>query len=161
MALTTCLPYSKVNRSITKLFMTNSYTTSVEINTSVENIFEAICLNLADWWGQQDKEIDGGGVIFKVSWDEPWYQFKVIKYVKDEEVVWECIDANQKIKGLTGVEKEWVGTKIHWKLTKLESQKTVLEFTHEGLVPEFLCFEFCSSTWEYFLKESLVTYLTL
>ncbi|KAA3635603.1 MAG: hypothetical protein DWQ02_09645 [Bacteroidetes bacterium] len=140
--------------------MTNSYATSVEIMTSVPNVFEAICINLSNWWGKQDHKIDKEGIIFKVSWGEPWYQFKVIKFVKDEEVIWECIDANQKIKGLTGVEKEWVGTKIHWKLINLGNQKTLLEFKHEGLIPEFLCFDFCSSTWEHFLKESLVNYLT-
>ncbi|MBL4649538.1 MAG: hypothetical protein JKY03_07385, partial [Aureispira sp.] len=97
--------------------------------------------------------------LFKVSWGETWYQFKVVKYLKDYEMIWECIDANQKIDGLVDVEKEWVGTKIHWKLEKHEKDKTLLKFKHEGLVPEFVCFNFCSDSWDHFLKQALVNYL--
>ncbi|MDW3652831.1 MAG: hypothetical protein R8P61_37475 [Bacteroidia bacterium] len=139
--------------------MENSYKTRLEIQCSVERFFTAISQQLGDWWGKQDKGIEGVGTIFTVSWGEPWYQFKVIKFIQDQEMIWECIDANQKIKGLTGVEKEWVGTKVHWKLEGLSENQSRLIFQHEGLVPDFLCFNFCSSTWEHFLKDSLRNYL--
>ncbi|MER3318045.1 MAG: hypothetical protein RIB79_07115 [Allomuricauda sp.] len=136
-----------------------NYTTQVTINCSIQEAFTAISKNLEDWWGKQDFPIDRTGLIFKVSWGEPWYQFKVLEYQENREMIWECIDANQKIDGLENVEKEWVGTKIHWTLSEIKKGKTLLEFEHQGLVPDFICFEFCAKSWNHFLKESLVNYL--
>jgi len=139
--------------------MKNSYTTAFKIHSPSERVFKAISQQLGDWWGKQDKVIEKEGTIFKVAWGEPWYQFKVIHFIPNQEMSWECIDANQKINGLSGVEKEWVGTKVHWKVENLGPDQCRLNFEHEGLVPDFLCFDFCSATWERFLKESLVNYL--
>ncbi|MEN8789457.1 MAG: hypothetical protein ABF295_08060, partial [Flavobacteriaceae bacterium] len=108
---------------------------------------------------KQDIAANCEGTEFKVSWGEAWYLFKVISYRPNEVMIWECIDANQKIPGLTGVEKEWVGTKIHWILTEINPRLTRLNFEHEGLVPEFICFNFCCQSWEHFLKESLKNYI--
>ena len=139
----------------------DSYKTSIEFNTTPELLFEAISMKLNDWWGVQDQLIEKTGDVFKVSWGEPWYQFEVVNYVKNQEMIWKCIDANQKIKGLTDIEKEWVGTEIHWLIKQLDNNKSLLEFEHKGLVPEFLCFKVCSESWSIFLEESLVDYLTL
>lgn len=139
----------------------DSYHTSLEILAPRASVFRAISQKLSDWWGQQDVPVDQAGLIFKVSWGEPWYQFEVKEYQPPQNMVWECIDANQKISGLEGVEKEWVGTRIHWELQALDPARTHLEFQHEGLVPDFLCFDFCSQTWEHFLKEELVGYLAV
>ena len=139
--------------------MTKSYAAKIMINHKPERIFKAISQGLGDWWGPQDKIIDRDGIIFKVAWGEPWYHFKVLTYHENQEMIWECIDANQKIAGLQGVEKEWVGTRIHWQLDSQGDNLTVLKFTHEGLVPDFICFDFCSASWEHFLKESLINYL--
>jgi len=137
----------------------NSYSTSVEINISKEAVFQAISKDLANWWGYQDAPIEKKGTILKVSWGEPWYQFEVTEYHENKKMVWKCIDANQKIDGLKNVEKEWVDTKIYWVLQELDEQKTLLKFKHEGLTPEFICFKFCSKSWNHFLQGSLVSYL--
>ena len=137
----------------------NSYQTSIKVNESIERLFSAISVELGSWWGNQSKPVLEQGTIFKVAWGEPWYQFKAIEYVKNQKMVWECIDANQIIDGLEGVEKEWVGTKIHWVLKKVGSHSTILDFEHEGLIPQFICFHFCSRTWSHFLENALVNYL--
>jgi len=137
----------------------NDYATQVEIPRSRNVLFNALSRELEAWWGKQDQPLSEAGIIFKVSWGTPWYQFRVIEYKEDELMVWECIDANQIIPGLSDVEKEWVGTKIHWQLEKLTPDTTILHFKHEGLIPDFLCFDFCSRTWDQFLKERLISYL--
>ncbi len=137
------------------------YTTKLEIPNSRHAIFMAISGELGKWWGEQDRLIEKKDTVFKVSWGEPWYQFKVTEYKENELMIWECIDANQLIPGLTGVEKEWVGTKILWNLTEISSNATLLLFKHQGLTPDFLCFDFCSSSWEHFLKDRLVAYLAM
>jgi hypothetical protein len=139
----------------------NSYKTSIKLNESPNRVFSAISENLGNWWGKQTKSKLKQGTVFKVSWGEPWYKFKVIKFTKNVAMVWECVDANQIIDGLDGVEKEWVGTKIHWNLKPLENRNVILEFEHEGLIPEFICFNFCSKAWTHFLENSLVNYLSV
>jgi len=84
-----------------------------------------------------------------------------MKYLKNQEMTWKCIDANQKIEGLTGIEKEWVGTEIHWIVKQLNGNRSLLEFEHKGLIPEFICFKFCSDSWSHFLEDSLVNYLKM
>lgn len=135
------------------------YTTALEINRSNQAVFAAISKELGAWWGHQDNLANQIRASFKVSWGEPWYQFRVINYVEHLAMTWECIDANQIIKGLDDVQKEWVGTKVHWKLEPLESKKTRLIFKHEGLVPDFICFQVCSTAWSDFLHQHLVAYL--
>ena len=135
------------------------YKTTIEINASVHEVFEAISRKLADWWGHQDNAAAKVGAIFKVSWGEPWYQFKVIECQEDQTMIWECIDANQIIHGLEGVQKEWVGTKVHWRLTPLNDARTRLDFEHEGLQPDFICFNVCSRAWSDYLQQHLVEYL--
>ncbi len=137
----------------------NHYTTSIEINRPASAVFRAISKQLEDWWGNQDHQITEAGIVFKVSWAEPWYQFKVIKYQENKEMIWECVDANQIIEGLEGVQKEWVGTKIHWRLKEISSEHTQLHFEHEGLIPEFICFDVCSRAWSDFLHQHLIAYL--
>jgi len=135
------------------------YTTQLEIPISRHAVFMAISRELGKWWGKQDRLIEKKDTVFRVSWGEPWYQFEVVEYKENELMIWECIDANQIITGLTGVEKEWVGTKIHWKLVEISSNTTLIQFKHQGLIPDFLCFDVCSNAWEHFLKDRLVSYL--
>ena len=137
----------------------NNYKNSVEIDSPPNRIFAAISKELGNWWGNQDKPILRNGTIFKVAWGEPWYQFEVSHYMVNREMSWTCIDANQIIEGLTGVEKEWVGSEIHWKIEPLDENRSLLKFEHSGLVPELQCYSFCSKSWIYFLEHKLVDYL--
>lgn len=137
----------------------NHYKTSVTINQIKPVVFKAISEQLGSWWGEQSQPISAEGDEFTVSWGEPWYKFKVIKYRSNLDLIWECVDANQIIAGLEGVQKEWVGTQIHWRLKEADNKQTLLEFEHLGLVPDFICYDFCTKTWEHFLKDSLVNYL--
>ena len=72
---------------------------------------------------------------------------------------WKCIDANQIIEGLEGVQKEWVGTQLHWVIEEINSGACRVTFTHEGLVPDFICYDFCSAAWDHFFGERLKAYL--
>lgn len=135
------------------------YKTSIKINHSKKKIFDAISKELTEWWGKQDHQIDKEGMEFTVSWGEPWYQFSVIHFKENEALVWKCIDANQKIKGIKHIEKEWVNTEIHWEIEKISNELCKLNFKHIGLNKGLLCFNFCSQTWNHFLNDSLVSYL--
>lgn len=137
----------------------NDYSIVFEVDAKPDRVFKAISKELTQWWGKQNKAIDIDTTKFKVSWGEPWYAFKILEYHENSLMIWECIDANQKIAGLKNIEKEWVETKIHWMLTDLTHGGTEIKFKHVGLTPALICFDFCSSSWEHFLTESLVNYI--
>ena len=49
--------------------------------------------------------------------------------------------------------------KVVFDITR-QGNKTQLLFTHEGLIPEFECFNACSGGWNYYLHNSLVLLIT-
>ncbi|MDW3191467.1 MAG: hypothetical protein R8G66_03855 [Cytophagales bacterium] len=128
----------------------SDYQQNVVLNCSIEKAFESLTTGIGDWWGKQDRLTDRIGITFKVSWSEPWYQFEVVTYNSPKEVTWKCTDANQIIEGLEGVQKEWVGTHLHWNLKSIDEANTSLHFRHEGLIKEFICYDFCFTTWDRF-----------
>lgn len=136
-----------------------SYQIEVVLPVSKEIAFKSISKELESWWGRQSEKISNVGQKFKVSWKEPWYEFLVIEYLPTNKMIWKCIDANQIIDGLEGVQKEWVDTELVWNLTEIDENQCRLDFIHQGLIPEFICYDFCSSTWDYFLTNKLKNYL--
>lgn len=52
-------------------------------------------------------------------------------------------------------QKEWDGTSITFDIAQ-KGDKTEVQFSHVGLVPEFECYGDCSSTWGYYVKGPLV-----
>ena len=120
----------------------NDYRQSVLVSTNHQKTFEALSLNIDQWWGDVDNPPQKLGDVFTVSWGEPWYQFKITEYNPFEKITWECIDANQIIGGLEGVEKEWVGTKLSWEIKNTNSNEVQVTGTHQGLIPQFICYDF-------------------
>lgn len=137
----------------------HGYSTSVVIAADAKSVFKALTSSIDSWWGAVDKPLEQENDEFTVSWGEPWYRFRVFDYQPNEKVSWECIDANQIIGDMQGVEKEWVGTKVYWKIIPKSSDEVELTLFHEGLVPEFLCFDVCSRTWNSYINTHLKNFL--
>lgn len=137
----------------------HGYTTSVTITADAQPVFEALTARIDSWWGKIDKPVSQTGDEFTVYWGEPWYRFRVIEYLPNEKVRWECIDANQIIGDMQGVEKEWVGTRLFWEIRQKNISDVEVTLFHEGLVSDFLCFDVCSRTWDSYIKTHLKNYL--
>ena len=54
---------------------------------------------------------------------------------------------------------EWNDTKLIFEITKMDD-KTKIQFTHFGLVPEFECYTVCSKAWDFYIKSSLLRLIT-
>ncbi|MGH1366346.1 MAG: hypothetical protein ACRBF0_22490 [Calditrichia bacterium] len=135
------------------------YKTSVIIKANQRSVFEGLTKHIDSWWGKTDRPVSGLSDEFTVSWGEPWYRFKVIDFKPDEKISWECIDSRQIISGLQGVEKEWVGTKQHWDVKRMDAETVEVSFYHEGLVPDFICYDVCSRTWGSYIATHLKSFL--
>ena len=127
------------------------------VNQSPAEVFEAV-KNVRGWWSE---ELEGSSEELN---DEFIYRHgafhyskhKLTEVIQGQKIVWLTIDSK-----LTFVEKqdEWNGTEMLFEISK-EGDKTKLEITHLGLVPDFQCYEGCSKGWTHYLKNSLLPLIT-
>lgn len=73
-----------------------------------------------------------------------------------KEVAWHVEDA--KINFVEN-ETEWNGTDIIFTISR-EDGRTVVSFTHIGLVPSIQCYGGCTGAWEFYVNDSLKSLIT-
>lgn len=81
---------------------------------------------------------------------------KLTEIVPGEKVAWQVLDNYFKF---TKDKKEWTGTQIVFVISK-KNGKTQLNFTHQGLVAEYECFDICSKAWTQYIGQSLFSLIT-
>ena len=134
-----------------------SFTTTLLVDQTPKEVFDAVN-NVRGWWSG---EIDGDTV--KLG-DEFTYRYKdvhrskqkLIELIPEKKVVWLVLDAYLKF---TDDKTEWNGTKVIFEISR-KGSKTELRFTHQGLVPQFECFDACSSAWSFYVNSSLRSLIT-
>lgn len=83
-------------------------------------------------------------------------QIKLTEVVPNEKVVW---FVKYNYFKFTKDRSEWTGTKVVFEISKKDN-KTLIRFTHVGLVPEFECFQICQNAWTQYVQESLYNLIT-
>ncbi|MCY0977361.1 SRPBCC domain-containing protein [Chryseobacterium wangxinyae] len=73
---------------------------------------------------------------------------KLVELIPNEKITWEVVDSNLTF---LKTRNEWTGTKISFEILKEEQEIKIL-FRHEGLTPEFECYNGCSSAWTQYLE---------
>ena len=131
---------------------TTDFTTTITVNKSAQEAFDAIN-NVAAWW---QGEIKGNSKKLNDEFD---YRFpdvhysrqRVVEMIPGKKVVWLVTDSNlSSFKD----KDEWTGTKIHFDITEHDG-KTKVKFTHAGLTPKFQCYDDCSGAWGDLVEKSL------
>jgi len=135
----------------------HDFTTSIQVDQTPQEAFDAIN-HVRDWW---PGEIEGST---KKLNDEFIYRYKKIHYSKQKlvevipgkKVVWLVTDSR-----LNFVENksEWTGTKIIFEISQ-KNNRTEVRFTHEGLVPQYECFDSCSNAWSDIIRNGLRSLIT-
>jgi len=131
---------------------TSDFTTTLLVEQTPTEVFNAIN-NVRGWWSE---EIEGNTDNLN---DEFTYHYqdihrckmKIIELIQDKRVVWLVLD---NYFNFIKDKSEWIGTKIIFELTQQED-KTQIRFTHQGLVPQYECFEVCKDAWSIFILDSL------
>jgi len=132
------------------------YHSSITANITPAQAFESIN-HVAEWWTNNfEGNSEKAGDIFTVRFGETFVTFKVVEVVAGKKAAWEVIDCN--LHWLSD-KKEWKGTVINWEVTT-QNGATRIDFTHQGLVPEVECYETCEKGWNFFIKESLFSFIT-
>jgi hypothetical protein len=136
---------------------TTDFTTTLLVDQTPEEVLNAIN-NVRGWWSEN---IDGG--TDKLN-DEFIYTYKDVHYCKiklvelipDQKVVWLVLDNYFKF---TEDKSEWKGTKIVFDISQKDNQ-TDIRFTHEGLIPQYECYEICREAWTNYIQDSLHNLIT-
>ena len=134
-----------------------NYTTAFTVDQTPEEVFAAIN-NVRGWWSE---EIEGRtnklGAEFKYHFKEIHRcKMKLTELIPGKKVVWRVLD---NFFNFTKDKTEWKGTDIIFDVSK-KGDKTEIRFTHQGLVPEYECYDACSEGWGFYINTSLRDLIT-
>ena len=136
---------------------TTNFTASIRVEQKPAEVFKAI-QNFRGWWSE---DIEGN--TDKLN-EEFFYHYKDVHLCKiklmeadqDKKLVYEVLD-NQF--SFTKDKTEWINTKLIFDITS-DDKTTTVKFTHEGLIPDYECYEICHDAWSNYIKKSLYDYIT-
>jgi len=137
--------------------MSTDFTATFTVDQTPAEVFAAVN-NVRGWWsGNIEGETAALGAEFTYRYQDVHYtKQKLSDFVPNQRVVWHIEEA---FLNFTEDPAEWVGTDVTFEITP-KSDGTELHFTHSGLVPEFDCFEACSSAWGFYVNGSLKRLIT-
>ena len=129
-----------------------NFSTTILVDKSAEEVFNAIN-NVRGWWSE---EIEGNTEKLDDEFNYHYQdmhrcRMKIIESIPGKKVVWLCTD---NYFSFTKDKSEWIGTKIIFEISA-KNNKTQLRFTHEGLVPEYECYNACVNGWTQYITHSL------
>lgn len=135
----------------------NDFTTFIEVGNTPHEVFAAIN-NVRGWWSENiDGSTDKPDAEFLYHYkDVHICKMKVIEFIPDKRVVWRVLKNHFNF---TKDTSEWVGTMIIFEISQ-KDRKTQLRFTHEGLIPEYECYQVCYDAWTSYIKGSLQNLIT-
>ena len=135
-----------------------NYTATIEVAKSAKDVFNDI-KEVSKWWSK-DYEGNSTNLNDEFVICHPGAHFskqKLIEVIPDKKVVWLVTDS--ELNWLENDKHEWTNTKMIFEITSKED-KTLLHFTHEGLVPERECYERCEQGWNMVIRERLFNFIT-
>ena len=136
---------------------TQDFTVSILVDQTPEEAFNAVN-NVRGWWSE---EIEGGtsklNDEFKYHYEDVHKcHIKLIEVTPFKKVVWHVLDNYFKF---TQDESEWKDTKIIFEINERDG-KTEIRQTHQGLTPQYECFEICRDAWTKYITHSLKDLIT-
>lgn len=134
-----------------------SFTTSIVVNKTTKEVFDAI-LNPRAWWSPEiTGSTDKLNEVFDYHFEDIHKcKVRVVELIANKKVVWHILENDFSF---TKDKTEWVNTKVIFEIDKVDG-KTRLTFTHDGLVPEYECYDSCYQGWTHYITSSLKKYIT-
>jgi hypothetical protein len=146
-----------------------NYTATIELQESPGEVFSCVS-DVSKWWAKKaDEAVSGKQTEFEGSstklndefiirsGDRHYSKQKLIEVVPGKKLVWLVVDS--KLNWLERDKNEWTGTKIIFEFIP-KGDKTLLRFTHEGLVPGVECYAMCEKGWDFLIKERLFLFVS-
>jgi hypothetical protein len=129
-----------------------NFSTNFTVDKTPDEAFNAI-KNIRGWWSEEiEGATDTVGDVFEYHYkDLHRCTMEMTEAVPGKRVAWRVTDNHFSF---TEDKTEWKGTQIVFDIAR-KGDKTEVRFTHLGLVPEYECFEVCSSSWGSYIDGSL------
>lgn len=134
-----------------------SFTTTILVDQTPKEVFKAVT-NVRGWWSE---EIEGGTEKLNDEFDYHYKdvhscRMKLTEVEPGKKVVWHVLD---NYFNFTEDKSEWKDTHVIFDISEKDN-KTILHFTHQGLVPEYECFDVCKDGWTNYIRNSLYKLIT-
>jgi uncharacterized protein YndB with AHSA1/START domain len=140
--------------------MKKDFTTTIEVAKSPHRVFKCITGDVAKWWGGRDLEGESIRLSDEFVINHPGAHYskqKLVEVVPDKRIVWLVTDST--LNWLKKDQHEWANTKMIFEITT-KGDKTVLRFTHQGLVPGKECYAMCAQGWNMVIKDYLFNFIS-
>ena len=133
------------------------FTSTIEVYQTPSVAFSAI-KQFRAWWSEEIKgNTDQLNETFFYHYkDVHLSKIKLVEVIPDKKLVYQVVD-NQF--NFTKDKTEWVNTKLIFEIMP-DGDKTKIVFTHEGLVPEYECYNVCHDAWTSYIQGSLKNLIT-
>lgn len=138
---------------------TKDLTVTTEFEASIQNVFRSITVDVSKWWGRNDFQGNSTHLDDEFTIHHPGAHFsrqKLIEVIPDKRVVW--LVTESRLDWLTD-KGEWTGTKMIFDLSA-NGDKTILKFTHQGLIPQKECYNKCAQGWNVVIGEWLHAFIS-
>lgn len=136
---------------------TSDFVSTIIVDQTPEQVFLAI-KNISKWWSEEIKgNTDNVNDEFIYHYKDIHYsKMKLIEIVPNQKLVWLVLDNYFKF---TIDKSEWIGTKLVFDISQ-KDDKTEVNFTHDGLVAQYECYEICRESWTNYIQNSLYNLIT-
>ena len=134
------------------------YTATITINRTAEEVFNSIN-NVSAWWSEeyegQSTKLNDEFILKHI--DRHYSKQKVVEVIPARKVVW--LVKESKLNWIDKNKNEWTNTKMVFEISP-QGEKTVLNFTHVGLVPEKECYSHSVQFWDMIITQRLYNFIT-
>jgi hypothetical protein len=135
----------------------NDFKLTITVNGSVEEALQKIN-QVNKWWAKKVKGTSEKlNDVFKVDFGETFVDFQISELIPGKKVVWKVTDCNLH---WIDNKKEWNGNEIVFEISSVKN-KTTIDFTHIGLVPQAECYKDCEAGWTEHITDSLVKFINI
>lgn len=129
-----------------------NYTSTIMVDKDAKTSFNAI-QNFRAWWSE---EIQGstdklGETFFYHYKDVHLCKLKLVEEIPNKKLVYLATDNEFSF---TKDKTEWINTKLIFHISE-EGEKSKITFIHEGLTPQYECYELCNDAWTSYIQGSL------
>jgi hypothetical protein len=134
------------------------FTTNIEVVKSPQEVFDCLA-EVTKWWSE---DFAGSsrrmGDEFTIHHPGQHYSTqKLVEVIAAKQVVWLVTDST--LYWLRKDKHEWTNTQMIFEITNA-GDRTILQFTHEGLIPEKECYSMCEKGWNIVIKDWLFFFIT-
>jgi len=133
-----------------------NFTATIEVAKSPQEVFNCI-KEIPKWW---TKDFEGSSAKLNDEFiihhpGQHYSKQKLVEIIPGKKIVW--LVTESKLNWLGKDKHEWTNTKMIFEI--ITNSKSILYFTHEGLVPEKECYVRCEQGWNMVIKDQLLNFI--